>query len=189
MTSLGTMESLDIHNVDARFVIEATDLKKEEKVGEGSYGWVYRGTWRDMQVALKEVNLRDPDARQQLLTEAVGMQNLRPHGNIVTLYGVCPNPFAIVTEFCANGSLDDMLYGKKPYSFSAPQIRKLVLGTAKGISHLHAEGVIHRDLAARNVLVDDRFEAKVADFGMARSDELLAQGAESQTKTTVFQTM
>ena len=159
------VKKASVDTIDPRFVITQKELIKGKKVGEGSYGWVYRGTWRDMEVAIKEINLREEQAANQLLIEAAGMQNLRPHGNIVTLYGICAEPIAIVTEFCERGSLDDLLYGKRPFAFSDDEIRKIILGAAKGVNHLHQEGIVHRDLAARNVLVDAQIVAKIADFG------------------------
>jgi serine/threonine protein kinase len=88
---------------------------------------------------------------------------------------------AIVTEFCANGSLDDRLYGKRRMEFSAAQLYDICLGTAQGVAHLHADDIVHRDLAARNVLLDKLLVPKVADFGMIRENADVEQG----TKTTV----
>jgi serine/threonine protein kinase len=62
-------------------------------------------------------------------------------------------------------------------------LRKIAHGAARGVAHLHRQGVVHRDIAARNVLLTEHDDPKVADFGMAR---LLDEAAyEQQTMNTV----
>jgi hypothetical protein len=171
--------------IDAKYIIKPKDLVKEAKIGEGGYGYVYRGEWRDMEVAIKEVRGTEPAVVEMLMLEARAAVDLRPHANIVTLYGVCLEPFSIVTAFCSKGSLDDMLYGDNPVEFSDAEVKALCVGIGSGISHLHHEGIIHRDLAARNILVNELGTPMVADFGMSRKDESAIEGTENQTKTTV----
>lgn len=60
------------------------------------------------------------------------------------MYGVCEYPFAVITEFCEKGSLEDMLYGERKVEFSVSHLNKIILGIAKGLNHLHKEGVVHR---------------------------------------------
>jgi len=179
--SAGDKENL----IDAKYIIKPKDLVKEAKIGEGGYGYVYRGEWRDMEVAIKEVRGTEPAVVEMLMLEAKAAVDLRPHANIVTLYGVCLEPFSIVTAFCSKGSLDDMLYGDNPTTFSDAEVKALCVGIGSGISHLHHEGIIHRDLAARNILVNELGTPMVADFGMSRKDESAIEGTENQTKTTV----
>lgn len=56
-------------------------------------------------------------------------------------------------------------------------------GIASGMLHLTLEGIVHRDLAARNVLLSQRLEAKVSDFGMSRQLETNQQQEGAQTQT------
>jgi serine/threonine protein kinase len=170
--------------LDAKYIIDSADLEKGAKIGEGGYGYVYRGEWRGTTVAIKEVRGEERSVVDMLMLEARAAVDLRPHANIVTLYGVCLQPFSIVTAFCERGSLDDMLYGKKPVVFSPAEEKQLCIGIASGVSHLHLEGMIHRDLAARNILVNATGVPMVADFGMARRDEGDERTA-NQTKSTV----
>uniref|UniRef100_A0A7S1VCF6 Protein kinase domain-containing protein n=1 Tax=Sexangularia sp. CB-2014 TaxID=1486929 RepID=A0A7S1VCF6_9EUKA len=185
--NLGALINVDEEKspLDPKYIIKPSDLQKDKKIGEGGYGYVYRGEWRDMEVAIKEVRGTDPEVVDMLMLEARAAIDLRPHENIVTLYGVCLEPFSIVTAFCSKGSLDDMLYGDNPVEFSDSETKRLLVGIASGISHLHHEGIIHRDLAARNILVNETGVPMVADFGMSRKDETAMEGTENQTKTTV----
>jgi serine/threonine protein kinase len=185
--NLGALINVDEEKspLDPKYIIKPSDLLKDKKIGEGGYGYVYRGEWRDMEVAIKEVRGTEPEVVDMLMLEARAAIDLRPHENIVTLYGVCLEPFSIVTAFCSKGSLDDMLYGDNPVEFSDAELKRLCVGIASGISHLHHEGVIHRDLAARNILVNETGVPMVADFGMSRKDETAMEGTENQTKTTV----
>jgi len=75
-----------------------------------------------------------------------------------------------VLEFCPGGALSSALYGPSPRPFTQAELRRIASGVARGVAHLHAESIVHRDLAARNVLLAEGLTAKVADFGMARSD-------------------
>ncbi|KAE8685211.1 putative LRR receptor-like serine/threonine-protein kinase RKF3 [Hibiscus syriacus] len=70
-----------------------------------------------------------------------------------------------------NGSLHDHLFGPTKVRPSWPIRRKIALGTARGVAYFHygaQPAIIHRDIKASNILLDDMFEAKVADFGLAK---------------------
>uniref|UniRef100_A0A2P2QKX0 non-specific serine/threonine protein kinase n=1 Tax=Rhizophora mucronata TaxID=61149 RepID=A0A2P2QKX0_RHIMU len=70
-----------------------------------------------------------------------------------------------------NGSLYDHLFGSRKETLSWPIRQKIALGTARGLAYLHygvQPAIIHRDIKASNILLDETFEAKVADFGLAK---------------------
>jgi serine/threonine protein kinase len=111
------------------------------------------------------------EAEQEFLAEIELMKRLR-HPNLVSLLGVCTKqpPYLMVLEFLAGGSLDVWLPENGP-KLSVPRLLHILHQVALGLASLGDVGVIHRDLAARNVLIDDRFVAKVADYGLSRSVE------------------
>uniref|UniRef100_A0A7S1Y7K1 Protein kinase domain-containing protein n=1 Tax=Sexangularia sp. CB-2014 TaxID=1486929 RepID=A0A7S1Y7K1_9EUKA len=172
--------------VPKKFVIAPTDLDKGKLIGQGGYGYVYRGVWREVAVAIKEIReVPDPkvsrEAVKQMVEEAIMMCDLRPHTNLIQFFGICLDPISIVLEFAAKGALEDALYGRKKEAridFTAEQRLAICLGAGRGVHHLHQEGVVHRDLAARNVLLTASLEPKLTDFGMAR------EGAEDEATTT-----
>jgi serine/threonine protein kinase len=103
------------------------------------------------------------------------MLSIPPHRNVVRTLGMCQEAsnFSLVMEFLKGGSLDSYIekkvYGEKGSQKWNPNILyRLVIGIARGMSHLAQQGVVHRDLAARNVLMNAQMEPKIADFGMSR---------------------
>lgn len=164
----------------SKYVIDKAELQRFEMVGKGAFGEVYRGEWRHVAVAVKD--MKNIDALSDLLREAEELKSLQPHRNVIEFYGVVTNGdnFSIVTAFAANGALSNLLYGKGKIKLEPGQLQNIALGAAAGVRHLHAENVIHRDLAARNILVDDHMTAKIADFGMSRT-----AGDDGEDNTTM----
>jgi len=162
--------------------IEFSELEFFEQIGEGAYGVVYKGRWRNAECAIKKmktiIGLSDQilmDFRQ----EAQVMQKLRPHVNVVQWLATCTNPtICIVTEYLAGGSLAQILV-TNPETLSNNAKLKITRGVASGMLHLHMEQLVHRDLSARNVLLTETYEAKIGDFGLSRL---------VQTKTTAHVT-
>ena len=72
-----------------KYAIKAKDLVRTKKLGEGGFGFVYQGTWRGTDVAIKEVKGVSSDARKQIFDEAKQMLELRNHPNVISLLGVC----------------------------------------------------------------------------------------------------
>jgi len=156
------------------YEIDYNELKDLMEIGKGSFGIVYRGTWRSTPVAVKQLNdlaLNDEKALADFRTEAEILKNLRNHPNVVLFIGITspPQPVTIVTEFCAKGSLWKLL--KSSFILDENTVLRIVNGIAKGMLHLHSENVVHRDLAARNILVTENLEPKVSDFGLSRKQE------------------
>jgi serine/threonine protein kinase len=174
--------------VSVDFLIDGEEITRSAKIGEGAFGLVLKGSWGDKAVAIKEVKGTDKEALRQLLDEGQKLVNIPPHVNLVTFYGVCDDPPAIILQFCDEGSLLDRLYGPRAADnpdLTPTELRAIALGTARGLHHLHHARVIHRDVAARNVLLHDGV-AKVTDMGMARDNAGEGTGANyfQQTKTT-----
>jgi len=171
--------------------IPYSELQMGKKIGAGGFGVVYKGRWRDQDVAIKQL-LREealnPAQVEEFHREATLMVTIKPHQNVLKLLGVCmepENPLAIVTEFCELGSLRDLL-DKKDTQISFLQVIKIAGDIAKGMQHLHQEKIYHRDLSARNILVSDSkygWVCKVADFGLSRTVAEAAQEGTTKSDT------
>eukprot|EP01087_Luapelamoeba_hula_P013242 TRINITY_DN3788_c0_g2_i1.p1 TRINITY_DN3788_c0_g2~~TRINITY_DN3788_c0_g2_i1.p1 ORF type:complete len:1605 (+),score=191.21 TRINITY_DN3788_c0_g2_i1:33-4847(+) len=155
-----------------RWVIDWNDLKLGKQVGIGSYGVVYHARWRGVDVAVKRFVKQKLSERHMLDFRAeVAFLSEMHHPNIVLFIGACmqsPN-LCIVTEYVKQGSLRDVLANKS--NKLSWQLRMRIAKTAAlGVYYLHSlEPVImHRDLKSSNILVDENWNAKVADFGFAR---------------------
>jgi len=144
--------------------IPYTSLNLGSKIGQGAYGEVFKGLWRNQEVAVKM--MKGELAISEFMEEAQLMLRLRPHDNVVLFLGVCKDPFCVVLKYYAMGSLYRYLKSEEPMKWGLQL--KIMKGIAAGISHLHEEKIIHRDLASRNILLSASMEAIVSDFGFAR---------------------
>jgi len=165
------------------FEIDFRELTFDAEIGKGSFGIVWRGTWRGGVVAIKrliETKMTKQDLAD-LKREADTMSRLRPHVNVVQFLGMTTFPqICIVTEFLDAGSLYDFLHNSDQ-KLDSNLMMAIVKGIAAGMLHLHSEGIIHRDLAARNILLGKGMQVKITDFGLSRS--AADPGTEAQTKS------
>ncbi|GIL51430.1 hypothetical protein Vafri_7415 [Volvox africanus] len=152
--------------------INPDELTFKNRVGIGSYGEVYRGTWRGTEVAIKrflEQNLSQVTIKE-FRDEVMIMSKLR-HPNIVLFMGAVTqsNQLAIVTQFMARGSLFRLLHRTKEVLDPRRRLN-MALDIAKGMEYLHncKPVLVHRDLKSPNLLVDKDYTIKVCDFGLSQ---------------------
>jgi serine/threonine protein kinase len=156
-----------------RWVIDYQDVQVGEQIGMGSYGIVFRGKWKNVDVAVKKFINQKLDERRMLefRAEMAFLSELQ-HPNIVLFIGACtkrPN-LSILTEFVSRGDLKRVLHDsntKLPWR----QRLSMLKSAAKGVEYLHGLSIVHRDLKPSNLLVDEDWKLKVADFGFARIKE------------------
>ena len=86
----------------------------------------------------------------------------------------------IITELMPNGSLLDFLKRQTPELLGFSQLIDMIAQVADGMAYLESHNFIHRDLRAANILVGDKLEVKVADFGLARAIEEPTAGGETE---------
>ncbi|KAG6531072.1 hypothetical protein ZIOFF_004842 [Zingiber officinale] len=143
------------------------------QVGQGGYGKVYRGILADgTVVAIKRAQQDSLQGSKEFFTEIELLSRLH-HRNLVSLIGYCDeeDEQMLVYEFMPNGTLRDHLSAKSKEPLSFLMRLRIALGAARGILYLHTEAdppIFHRDIKASNILLDSRFTAKVADFGLSR---------------------
>ncbi|GAM24346.1 hypothetical protein SAMD00019534_075210 [Acytostelium subglobosum LB1] len=151
--------------------IQYSELQTQSKLGEGTFGLVYKGTWRGSTVAIKQIKVHDDVTNQALdefRKELTILSKLR-HPNIVLLMAACTQPpnLCFVTEYLCGGSLYDALHSKK-IRMNMPLYKKLGIQIAQGMNYLHLSGIIHRDIKSLNLLLDENMNVKICDFGLSR---------------------
>ncbi|XP_026432281.1 leucine-rich repeat receptor-like serine/threonine-protein kinase BAM1 [Papaver somniferum] len=95
------------------------------------------------------------------------------HRNIVRLLGFCSNHETnlLVYEYMPNGSLGEVLHGEKGGDLHWDTRYKIAVEAARGLCYLHHDCsplILHRDVKSNNILLDSNFDARVADFGLAK---------------------
>ncbi|KAI3752355.1 hypothetical protein L2E82_24333 [Cichorium intybus] len=142
-------------------------------IGSGGYGMVYRGTLPNKQlVAIKRAQLRSTQGGLEFKTEIELLSRVH-HKNVVGLVGFCfdEGEQMLVYEYVVNGTLKDSLSGRSGIRLDWMRRLKIILGAARGLQYLHDLAdppIIHRDVKTTNILLDERLNAKVADFGLSK---------------------
>ncbi|GAB2277214.1 hypothetical protein Dimus_011921 [Dionaea muscipula] len=153
------------------------NFRQECLLGEGGFGRVYKGTLHSngQVVAVKQLDRNGMQENNEFLVE-VSLLSLLHHPNLVNLIGHCADgdQRLLVYEFMPVGSLENHLFGdnadkKKPLNWLTRM--KIASGAAKGLEYLHEKAnppIIYRDLKPSNILLDEDFEPKLSDFGLAK---------------------
>ncbi|KAL0533868.1 hypothetical protein IC582_028139 [Cucumis melo] len=183
-TGLGSgLESISASTSLVKFTFDeikraTRNFSRDNIIGRGGYGNVYKGVLLDdSEVALKRFKNCSAAGDAIFAHEVEVISSVR-HVNLVALRGYCiaTTPMEghqriIVCDLMKNGSLYDHLFGFSDQRLSWPIRQKIALGTARGLAYLHygaQPSIIHRDIKASNILLDENFEPKVADFGLAK---------------------
>ncbi|CAO2194240.1 unnamed protein product [Urochloa humidicola] len=152
--------------------IEKFTINFSEKVGEGGFGCVFKGTMPvSCQVAVKMLKgFVQEDKQFRTEVQTIGMIQ---HTNLVRLLGFCADGSRrlLVYEYMVNGSLSSYLFSRSCARLSWKVRYCVALGTARGLAYLHEECkdcIVHCDIKPDNILLDDKFCPKIADFGMAK---------------------
>ncbi|KAL6329499.1 hypothetical protein AAG906_021507 [Vitis piasezkii] len=149
------------------------DFSPSNKLGEGGFGPVYKGTLSDGRVvAVKQLSVSSHQGKNQFVTEIATISAVQ-HRNLVKLYGCCIEGVnrSLVYEYLENKSLDQALFGEGNLDLVWPTRYDICLGVARGLAYLHEESrlrIVHRDVKASNILLDYHLNPKISDFGLAK---------------------
>ncbi|KAJ1388158.1 Serine/threonine-protein kinase, active site [Sesbania bispinosa] len=144
-------------------------------IGHGAFGTVYKGVLPESGdiVAVKRCN-HNGQGKNEFLSELSIIGSLR-HRNLVRLQGWCheKGEILLVYDLMPNGSLDKALYEAR-IPLPWPHRLKILLGVSSVLAYLHHEcenQVIHRDIKTSNIMLDEGFNARLGDFGLAKQTE------------------
>ncbi|XP_017774124.1 PREDICTED: mitogen-activated protein kinase kinase kinase 7-like isoform X2 [Nicrophorus vespilloides] len=150
--------------------IDYDEIKQYAYLDEGSFGKVYQGNWKGLNVAVKHISTKEE--KKAFFVELRQLSRVS-HENIITLYGACtkdPN-ICLVMEYAEGGSLFKVLHKKKNIDYEFGHALSWVYQCAKGVDYLHSmkpKPLIHRDLKSPNLLlIDEGRHLKICDFGTA----------------------
>ncbi|CAO3569471.1 unnamed protein product [Mortierella alpina] len=152
------------------------NYQKQEKIGEGTYGVVYKALEKatGRTVAMKKIRLENEDegVPSTAIREISLLKELR-HDHVVQLLDIIhdENRLYLVFEFL---DLDLKRYmDTVPTTTNAglplEQVREYLYQLIKGVEYCHSRRILHRDLKPQNLLIDESRKLKLADFGLARA--------------------
>ncbi|XP_028758123.1 probable serine/threonine-protein kinase PBL23 [Neltuma alba] len=173
--------------------VATQNFHQDNLVGEGGFGRVYKGYLESTNqvVAVKQLDRNGFQGNREFLVEVL-LLSLLDHPNLVHLVGYCADgdQRILVYEYMVNGSLEDHLLelteDKKPLDWTTRM--KIAQGAAEGLEYLHEVAdppVIYRDFKPSNILLDEDFNPKLSDFGLAK---LGPTGEHSHVSTRVMGT-
>ncbi|CAI9766101.1 unnamed protein product [Fraxinus pennsylvanica] len=142
-------------------------------LGQGGFGYVHKGILRDgKEVAIKQLKAGSGQGEREFQAEVETISRVH-HKHLVSLVGYCISEAErlLVYEFVPNKTLEFHLHGKEKPPINWETRMKVAVGSANGLAYLHDTSqpkIIHRDIKSANILLDANFDAKVADFGLAR---------------------
>ena len=159
-------------------------LTMSRELGQGEFGVVMEASAvnigksnRTITVAVKMLKAKSSVTTSASFVDEAERTKDLDHANVVKLLGVVfrSEPLLIVLEYMENGDLKTYLRHFKDEGFmTVGHLLRLSIDATSGFRYLQEKRYVHRDLAARNVLLDDKFTAKIGDFGL-RDDRAICE--------------
>ncbi|GFP78623.1 phytosulfokine receptor 2 [Phtheirospermum japonicum] len=169
-------KNADCGNLSVEDLLKSTNnFSQSNIVGCGGFGLVYRADLPNgAKAAVKRLSGDCGQMEREFRAEVEALSMAR-HKNLVSLQGYCiyGTDRLLIYSYMENGSLDYWLHEKVvddggPFLNWETRLR-IAQGAARGLAYLHREPkIVHRDIKTSNILLDEKFEARLADFGLSR---------------------
>uniref|UniRef100_A0A7N0T5P4 non-specific serine/threonine protein kinase n=1 Tax=Kalanchoe fedtschenkoi TaxID=63787 RepID=A0A7N0T5P4_KALFE len=170
-------------------VVATNGFSPENLLGEGGFGYVYKGFLPDGRViAVKQLKIGSGQGEREFKAEVEIISRIH-HRHLVSLVGYCvaDSRRLLVYEYVPNNTLYFHLHGEDRPPMNWETRVKVAAGAARGLAYLHEDchpRIIHRDIKSSNILLNKDFDARVSDFGLAK----LALDANTHVTTRVMGT-
>lgn len=158
-------------------------FSRSVRIGEGGFGCVYKGVIKSLEdssvkvdIAVKQLGKRGLQGHKEWVTE-VSVLGVVEHPNLVKLLGYCADDDErgiqrlLIYEYMPNGSVEDHLSSRSRTILPWAMRLRIARDAARGLTYLHEEmdfQIIFRDFKSSNILLDETWNAKLSDFGLAR---------------------
>ncbi|XVE51998.1 hypothetical protein DITRI_Ditri02bG0085000 [Diplodiscus trichospermus] len=144
----------------------------ERVIGRGGFGTVYHGCLGETEVAVKMLSESSSQGHKQLEAEVKLLLRVH-HRKLTTLIGYCNegNNLGLIYEYMEKGKLAEHLSARSTSILSWVGRLRIALEAAQGLEYLHngcKPPIIHRDVKSTNILLNEDFQAKIADFGLSK---------------------
>ncbi|KAJ9566238.1 hypothetical protein OSB04_002204 [Centaurea solstitialis] len=182
-----TQESVELPIYEFKQIIASTDnFSYRNKLGQGGFGTVYKGMLdHGQQIAVKRLSGHSGQGSKEFKNEIMLISKLQ-HRNLVKLLGYCieGKERLLIYEYMTNKSLDAFLFDPKKRRQLDWETRfNIILGIGRGLIYLHRDSclrIIHRDLKCSNILLDEKMNPKISDFGLARTFQMAQELANTR---------
>jgi len=153
-----------------------------ELLDVGSISRIYSGQWQNQPVAIKLFSAELPHEQSMEFGREVAINSRLRHSNIVRFYGASleGDKACVIVELMHKGSLCTYLAKNK---LTPAQQKQIAIDIAQGLQYLHSNSIIHCDLKSANILLDQQGHAKIADFGLAKTNAYSIQSIGKITLT------